>query len=128
MAYGKVYLYNTTMNDGTLTINGKSADTLPAATATAGKALAFGTKAVERANSPTTNEPKFATKTRLVIDFNGYSLEHEIEIKPGKYKIEKDIQLVVFSSGWLVLYEGEQIQLFEDAQAKARLEALAAET
>jgi hypothetical protein len=127
MAYGKVYLYNTSLNDGTLAINGKPGGTLPMATVAAGKALTFGTLGIDRANSPRVNEPKFATTTTLTVDFNGYYLgPHDVEIKPNKYKIEKDLQIVVFATGWVVLYEGELIQNFEDDKAKAHLHALAA--
>lgn len=104
---GKVYIYNNTTIELTVTLNGANlASKVPAGTPSSTEAFKFGTLAVDRVNSKSTDEPLFAEDNTMKIRYSGYSLEFTVNIPRRNFPIKDYLQMVVNADGYVVTFNG----------------------
>ena len=126
---GNVYVYNSSDQDVTLTVNG-GVHTLPEGKDTIvtkdnGDAFIKFTPSqaiIERNGEPTSNEGKFKSDkddnctTELLIETPGQTNgPYEIVIKPSQYAVNRDLELNCYYSGAVLSFRGKVIWSSVDA-------------
>lgn len=108
---GKVYLFNNTTHELTITLNGATlSSTVPAGTPSSTEAFKFGILAVDRVNAPVTDDPKFADKSLLDIRYSGYSLHFEVVIPRRNFPLKDNLQMVINKDGYVLADSGDLVQ------------------
>lgn len=111
---GKVYFYNSTTVELTVTLNGATLrdGRVPAGKPSTSEEFEFGVASVARVNSPTTDDPVFAEKNSMLIEYVGTGYRHgfEVNIPRRQAPLSDDLQLIVNDDGYVLSLEGRLIE------------------
>ncbi|MDT5295768.1 MAG: hypothetical protein QOJ76_2648 [Acidobacteriota bacterium] len=107
---GNVYLFNTTLQELTLTINGvQTASKLPAMTSTA-EGFKFGTSIIARTEDAKPRKPVFGDENTLAVSRKQGTDNYTVSIDPDQHPLEQDLQMVIFYKGMVMSYGGLVLQ------------------
>ncbi len=111
-AVGKVYIYNNTTIELTVTLNGANlASKVPAGIPSQTEAFKFGVLAVDRVNAPSTDDPLFADTNQMNIRYSGYSLNFSVTVpRRPPFQLRDNMQMVVNSDGYVLAGNGVYIE------------------
>jgi|SRR5215216_4122883 len=108
---GNVYIFNTTLQELTLTINGQATSSkLAAMTFTAENGYKFGTLTVARTEDAKPRKAVFGDENTLAVTRKTGTDNYKVDINPDEHPVEQDMQMVIFYKGMVLSYGGVVLQ------------------